>query len=129
MSLNPGQSLHPEQTGEQTRLAAEPIAEGDAVTTNASDEILPAGDTDVVLGIAGDDHISDGYAAGDHLSVVTQGPVVANVAAGVASSVEVAGSTTAGELAAGDSSQGIVTQFSEGAGPEDIPDGFAVVNV
>jgi hypothetical protein len=92
--------------------------------------VLPAGDTDVVLGVAGDDHIlDDGYSAGDHLTVITQGPVVANVAAGVGSSVEVAGSTTAGELAAGDSAQGIVTHFSEGAGPEEIPDGFAVVNV
>jgi hypothetical protein len=54
---------------------------------------------------------------------------VANVAAGVGPAVEVAGSTTAGELAAGDSSKGIVTKFSEGAGPEDIPDGFAHVDV
>jgi hypothetical protein len=130
MSLNPGQSPRPAQTDEQTRLAAEPIAEGDAVTTNASDEVLPAGDTDVVLGVAGDDHILDnGYSEGDNLTVITQGPVVANVAAGVGSSVEVAGSTTAGELAAGDSAQGIVTEFAEGVAKEDIPAGFGVVNV
>jgi hypothetical protein len=129
MSLNPGQSLHPDQTDEETRVAAEAVSEGDAVTLNSSGEVLAATDTDVVYGIAGDDHISDGYQQGDELGVVTQGPVVANVSTGVGPAVELAGTVTAGELAAGDSSKGIVSKFAEGEGPEQIPDGFAHVDV
>jgi hypothetical protein len=129
MALNPGQSRHPDQTDEETRVAAEAVDEGDAVALNASDEVVAATDGSVVYGVAADDHLSDGYTDGDTLGVVTQGPVVANVASGTDGGVELAGSTTAGELAAGDSSKGIVSKFSEGAGPEEIPDGFAHVDV
>jgi hypothetical protein len=129
MSLNLGQSLHPSQTDEETRLAAEAISEGDAVTLNSSGEVLAAGDTDVVYGVAGDDHEQDGYEAGDHLTVITQGPAVANVATGVGPAVEVGGSTTAGELAAGSSVKGIMTKHAEGEGPEEIPSGAAHVDV
>jgi len=129
MSLNLGQSLHPSQTDEETRLAAEAVSEGDAVTLNSSDEIVTATDGDVIYGVAGDDHEQDGYEAGDHLTVITQGPVVANVATGVGSTVELGSSTTAGELAAGSSVKGLMTKFSEGEGPEEIPSGAAHVDV
>jgi hypothetical protein len=130
MSLNPGQTRHPDQTDIETREAAEAISEGDAVTLNASGEVLAASDTTTVYGVAGDDHICDGYEPGDEVSVITQGPVVANVASGVDPAVELAGSTTAGELAAGDSAKGIVTKNAEGADlKESIPDGFAHVDV
>jgi|APHM01.1.fsa_nt_gi hypothetical protein len=130
MALNPGQTRHPDQTDIETREAAEAVSEGDAVTLNSSGEVLAAGDTDTIYGVAGDDHISDGYEAGDEVSVVTQGPVVANVATGVGPSVELAGSATAGELAAGDSAKALVTKTAEGANlKESIPDGFAHVDV
>lgn len=131
MSLNLGQSLHPGQTDEETRVAGEAIAEGDAVTINSSDEIVKSTDTNgVVYGVAGDDHVTDGYVAGDFLTVITAGPVVANVAAGVGPAVELAGSVTAGELAAGDSAKALVTKHPEGVGQEgDIPDGSAHVDV
>jgi hypothetical protein len=129
MSLNPGQSLHPDQTGEETRVAAEAVSEGDAVTLNSSGEVLAATDTDVVYGIAADDHITDGFSAGDEIGVVTQGPVVANVSNGIGPAVELAGTATAGELAAGDSSKGIISKFAEGEGPAAIPDGFAHVDL
>jgi hypothetical protein len=128
MSLNPGQSLHASACSE-TRTAAEPIDEGDAVALNASGEVVPATDTDVVYGVAGDDHVSDGYAAGDDMAVVFSGPVVANVAAGVAPGVELTGSTTAGQLAAGSGAKTVVSKFAEGGGPEQIPDGFAHVDI
>jgi len=131
MSLNLGQSLHPSQTDEETRLAAEAISEGDAVTLNSSGEVVAATDTDVVYGIAGDDHEQDGYAAGDHLTVITQGPVVANVATGTGPAAEltVVTATSPAKLGVGDSSKGIVSKHAEGEGPEEIPSGAAHVDV
>jgi hypothetical protein len=82
MSLNPGQSLHAAACSE-TRTAAEAINEGDAVALNSNGEVLAAGDSDVVYGIAGDDHVSDGYEDGDEMAVVYSGPVVANVASAI----------------------------------------------
>jgi hypothetical protein len=130
MTLNPGQTLYPDSVDAETRVAAEAIDEGDAVTLNSSGEVLAAGDTDVVVGIAGDDHISDGYQSGDALTVIKAGAsVVANVATGTGPAAALGGSTTAGELAAGSSEKGIITSNAEGEGPESIPDGFAFVDL
>jgi hypothetical protein len=130
MALNPGQALSVESVDSETRVAAEAIDEGDAVTFNASGEALAAGDTDVIYGIAGGDHISDGYEAGDTLQVITAGAnVVANVASGVTPVTALGGSTTAGELAAGSSERGIIASRAEGEGPESIPDGFGFVTL
>jgi hypothetical protein len=130
MSLNPGQTLHPNSVDEETRVAAEAIDEGDAVTLNASGEALAAGDSDVIVGIAGDDHITDGYEQDDTLTIIKAGMnVVANVATGVGPATALGGSTTAGELAAGSSEKGIITSNTEGEGPESIPDGFAFVDL
>jgi hypothetical protein len=129
MALNPGQSLHPDATDEETREAAEVVEEGDAVTLNSSGLVIKATDTDTVYGVAGDDHQKTGYESGDYLTVIHSGPVVANVAAGVAPATELAGTATAGQLGAGDSSKGIVSKFAEGGGPEAIPDGYAHVDI
>jgi len=103
-------------------------ANGDSAIA-IGDSLWTATDGDVIYGVAGDDHEQDGYEAGDHLTVITQGPVVANVATGVGSTVELGSSTTAGELAAGSSVKGLMTKFSEGEGPEEIPSGAAHVDV
>lgn len=132
MTLNLGQSKHPGQTDEETRIAGEAISEGDAVTINSSDEVVQATDGDVVYGIAGDDHVTDGYQTGDALTVITQGPVVASVASGTGPAAEltVTTATTPGTLGTGDSVKGIVTKHPEGQGQkDDIPDGAAHVDV
>lgn len=133
MSLNPGQSLHPASTSEETRTAAEALDEGDAVALDDNGELIAADDTNAtVYGVVGDDHTQEGYGAGDDVGVVFSGPVVANVATGVGAGETVAASTTAGELAAGSGSKTVVTKFAEGEGPNDgrtAPDGFAHVDV
>jgi hypothetical protein len=134
MSLNPGQSLHPDGTHEETRTAAEALDEGDAVALDSNGELVAADDTDnpTVYGVVGDDHITDGYETGDKATVIFDGPVVANVASGVGAGVAVGSSATDGQLAVGDSAKGIVTKFAEGEGPNDgrtAPDGFAHVDV
>lgn len=132
MSLNLGQSIHPGQTDEETRIAGSEISEGDAVTIDSSDEIVRATDADVVYGIAGDDHVTDGYQTGDSVPVITQGPVVANVASGTSPAAElsVTTETTPATLGAGDSVKGIVSKHPEGQGQQDeIPDGAAHVDV
>jgi hypothetical protein len=134
MSLNPGQSLHPDGTHEETRTAAEALSEGDAVALDSNGELVAADGTNdpTVYGIVGDDHTQDGYAAGEQATVIYDGPVVANVAAGVGAGVEVGSGATEGQLAAGGSAKGIVTKYGEGAGPNDgrtAPAGFAHVDV
>jgi len=131
MGLNPGQSLHPDSTGEETRTAAESLSEGDAVALDSNNELVKADGTDdpVVYGVVADDHTQDGYSAGDKAGVVFQGPVVANVASGVGAGVEVGSGATDGQLAAGGSAKGIMTKHAEGEGPGDVPAGFAHVDV
>jgi hypothetical protein len=131
MGLNPGQSLHPDSTGEETRTAAESLSEGDAVALDSNNELVKADGTDdpVVYGVVADDHTQDGYAAGDKVGVVFQGPVVANVASGVGAGVAVGSGATDGQLAAGDSAKGLMTKYAEGEGPGDVPAGFAHVDV
>jgi len=134
MSLNPGQSLHPDATHEETRVAAEPLAEGDAVALDSNGELVTADGTDnpTVYGVAGDDHTQDGYEAGDYVSVIYDGPVVASVAAGVGAGVALGAGATEGQLASGSSAKGIVTKYAEGGGPRDgrtAPNGFAHVDI
>lgn len=131
MSLNPGQSLHPGSTCEETRVAAEALSEGDAVALDSNGEVVRADDTNdpVVYGVAGDDHAEAGYDAGDRVPVVYSGPVVANVASGVAPGVELGAGATEGQLAAGSSAKGLMTKYGEGSGPESIPAGYAHVDV
>jgi hypothetical protein len=131
MSLNPGQSLHPASTCEETRVAAESLSEGDAVALDSAGELVAADGTNnpTVYGVVGDDHTQTGYAAGDRVPVVYAGPVVANVASGVGAGVAVGSGATDGQLAAGDSTKGLMTKYAEGGGPEDIPSGFAHVDV
>jgi len=130
MSLNPGQSLHADAC-EETRTAAESLAEGDAVALDSSGELVKADGTDnpTVYGVVGDDHTQSGYSAGDAVPVIYSGSAVANVAGGVGAGVEVGSGATDGQLAAGESAKGLMTKFAEGAGPEDIPSGFAHVDV
>jgi len=129
MSLNPGQSLHPNAADTETRTAAETISPGDAVALDSNGELVTADGTDdpVVYGVAGDSIDESDYAAGDPVEVVYGGPVVANVAGGVGAGVEVGSGGTEGQLAAGSSVKGILTAHAEGAGPEPIPSGFAHV--
>jgi hypothetical protein len=131
MSLNPGQSLHPDATHSETRVAAEALSEGDAVALDTNGELVTADGTNdpVVYGVVGDTHTQDGYSTGDYVEVVYDGPVVANVGSGVGAGVEVGSGATEGELAAGSSAKGIVTKYAEGAGPESIPSGYAHVDV
>jgi hypothetical protein len=130
MSLNPGQSLHAAAC-EETRTAAESLAEGDAVALDSNGELVKADGTNdpTVYGVVGDDHTQSGYSAGDPTPVIYKGPVVANVASGVGAGVEVGSGSTDGQLAAGSSAKGLMTKYAEGAGPEDIPSGFAHVDV
>jgi len=131
MSLNPGQSLHPASTCEETRVAAEALSEGDAVALDANGELVAADGTNnpTVYGVVGDDHTQAGYAAGEKTPVIYAGPVVASVASGVGAGVEVGSGATDGQLSAGGSAKGIMTKYGEGAGPESIPAGFAHVDV
>jgi len=131
MSLNPGQSLHPGSTCEETRDAAEAMMEGDAVALDSNGELVTADGTGdpVVYGVVGDDHAQGGYEAGDKAPVVYAGPVVANVASGVGAGVEVGSGGTEGQLAAGGSAKGVMTKYAEGEGPESIPAGYAHVDV
>jgi len=131
MSLNPGDSIQPASTCRETRTAAEAIDYGDAVALDANGEVVTADGTDnpTVYGVAGNDHTQDRYAAGDEMEVIYAGPVVANVASGVAPGVEVGSGGTEGQLAAGSSAKGVMTKYAEGDGPESIPSGFAHVDV
>jgi hypothetical protein len=131
MSLNPGQSLHPDATDEETREVGAALEEGDAVALDGNGLLVPADGTNnpTVYGVVGDDHISDGYVAGDEATVITQGPVVANIESNTGAGVEVGSGGTTGVLAAGGSAKGLMTKFAEGGGPEDIPPGTAHVDV
>ena len=132
MSLQPGQSHKSDAHHTETRTAAEALSSGDAVALDANGELIAAdgGNDDTVYGVVG--HYPDGVAAGDEVLVTFSGPVVANVAAGVGAGVELGGSATEGELAAGSSSKGIMTMYGEGNAPSGIPDvddGYAHVDV
>jgi hypothetical protein len=131
MSLNPGQSLHPDATDEETREVAEPLDEGAAVALDGNGLVVAADGTDnpTIYGVIGDDHVTEGYEAGDEATVITQGPVVARVESNTGAGVAVAAGATDGVLAAGDSVKGLITKFAEGAGPEGIPPGTAHVDV
>jgi len=131
MALNAGDSLHPEATDRETRTAAESMDYGDAVALDANGELVTADGTDdpTVYGVVGNDHTKDSVAAGDKVEVIFQGPVVANVAAGVGAGVEVGSGATEGQLVAGSSAKGIMTKHAEGEGPESIPSGFAHIDV
>jgi hypothetical protein len=131
MSLNPGDSIRPDATDRETRAAAEAMDYGDAVSLDSNDELVKADGTDnpSVYGVVGNDHTEDAVSAGDSVEVITSGPVVANVASGVGSAVAVGSGPTDGQLATGDSTKGLMTMYSEGEGPRDIPAGFAHVDV
>jgi hypothetical protein len=133
MSLEPGQSHKGDAQHTETRTAAEALSGGDAVALDANDELVTADDTTdtTVYAIAGYND-GDGYEAGDNVKVTYSGPVVANVADGVAGGVELGASATEGQLAAGTSAKGIMTMYAEGAAPGGIPDipaGYAHVDV
>lgn len=132
MSLPAGQSHKGDAQHTETRTAAEALSSGDAVALDANDELVTADDTTntTVYGVVG--HYPDGIEAGDDVLVTYSGPVVANVAAGVAGGVELGASATEGELAAGTSAKGIMTMYAEGSAPSgipDVPDGHAHVDV
>ena len=104
-----------------------------AVALDANDELVTADDTTdtTVYGIVGYND-GDGYESGDNVLVTYSGPVVANVAGGVAGGVELGASATEGQLASGTSAKGIMTMYAEGAAPSGIPDipaGYAHVDV
>jgi len=133
MSLNPGQSHKGDAQHTETRTAAEALSAGDAVALDANDELVTADDTTdtTVYGIVGYND-GDGYESGDNVLVTSSGPVVANVAGGVAGGVELGASATEGQLASGTSAKGIMTMYAEGAAPSGIPDipaGYAHVDV
>jgi len=124
MSLEAGQSPKGDAQMTETRIAAETISPGDAVALDSNDELIPAnsGSSEVVYGVAGYGKDGSDYAAGDLVKITTAGPVVANVASGVAGGVEVGPSTTDGQLAAGTSVRGLITMYAEGAsGSNNVP--------
>jgi len=127
MSLNAGQSLHPNSTNRESRVAAEAIGEGDAVALDSNGELVAADGTDnpTVYGIAGYKHTGDGYDTGEYVEVIFQGFVVGNVAGGTGAGIEVGASATDGELAEGSTAKGILTAYAEGTGPETVPTGTA----
>lgn len=133
MSLEPGQSPKGDAQMTETRVAAETISPGDAVALDANDELVTAdGTTDtVVYGIAGYNKDGSDYAATDLVKVTVAGPVVANMADGVAGGVEVSTSSTEGQMSAGTSVKGIITMYAEGTSGSNnvpsIPDGYGYV--
>jgi len=136
MSLEPGQSHKGDATHTETRVAAETISPGDAVALDSNDELIAAnsGSSDVAYGVAGYGKDGSDYASGDLVKVTFSGPVVANVAGGVAGGVEVSESTTDGQLAAGSGAKGILTMYAEGSsklGEEipSVPSGYAHVDL
>jgi hypothetical protein len=131
MSLNPGQSLHPDATDEETREVGEPIDEGEAVALDGNGLLVAADGTDNpdVYGVIGDDHVTEGYEAGDEATVITQGPVVARVESNTGAGVPVGAGATDGVLVPAVSTKGLMTKFAEGGGPEEIPPGTAHVDV
>jgi hypothetical protein len=131
MSLNAGDSLHPEATDRETRVAAEALEFGDAVALDNNNELVLADGTDdpVVYGVVGNDHTKDSYSDGDKVEVIYHGPVVANVEPGTGAGVELGSGGTDGRLVVGGSAKGIMTKYAEGEGPESIPAGFAHVDV
>lgn len=103
-----------------TYEAGEAISKGDVVGIN-SGQLRPvnSGDTSTnAIGVAGE--AAD--AAGENITVYTEGPVVANVATGVTAGAELAPSATDGQLAAGTgdfdalTDEGAVSGLSAGYG-------------
>jgi hypothetical protein len=79
------------------------LSEGDAVTIDASQQVGPTGDGDdlygVVAGPANNGTDLSNLSAGDELSVVVHGPVIANVGGSVTNGDLVETSSTSGQLA------------------------------
>jgi len=79
------------------------LSVGDAVTIDGNDQVSQATDTDnlygVVAGAANNDTDIDNLSAGDELSVIVFGPVIANAAGAVANGDFVDTSATNGQLA------------------------------
>lgn len=94
---------------------------GDAVAIDGSEQVAATGDTDTVYGVvvnpANDDTDMDSLSAGDELVVVVHGPVIANVASGVAHGDRLTPNATAGQL--GQDSAGSITAYSDAGGTLD----------
>lgn len=79
------------------------LSQGDAVTMDASEQVGPTGDGDdiygVVAGRANRGTDLSALSAGDELSVVVHGPVIANVGGSVTNGDLLETSATAGQLA------------------------------
>lgn len=92
------------------------LSAGDAVTIDASDQVSPTGDGNDIYGVvAGPAH--DGVdlsslSAGDELSVVVHGPVIANAG----------GSVTNGDLLETSSTSGRLVQNAQGT-EQDVDEG------
>jgi len=91
---------------------------GDAVSIDDSDQVSAAGDADnlygVVAGPANNDTDIDNLSAGDELTVVVHGPVIANVASALTHGEFCDTSTTGGQLA--QASDGNAKAYSDGDG-------------
>lgn len=79
------------------------LSAGDAVTMDSSQQVTPTGDGDDLYGIVAgranrSSDLSD-LSAGDELSIVVHGPVIANVGTSVTRGDLVETSSTAGQLA------------------------------
>lgn len=93
-----GDPAYGSDTKAVTYEAGEAISAGDAVAINAGQLATADGTTDTnALGIAGE----AASAAGENITVYTEGPVVANVAGTVAAGEALDVSATEGQLAAG----------------------------
>jgi hypothetical protein len=94
---------------------------GDAVSIDASEQVGATGDTDTVYGVvagpADDRTDMDNLSAGDLLSVVVHGDVIANAASGVSHGDRVTPNATAGQL--GTDSAGSITAYSDAGGTID----------
>lgn len=80
------------------------VSIGDAVSIDASQQVGATGDGDTIYGVVAgpsdDGTDMSALTAGDELSVVVHGPVIANVGSGVTNGDVLETSATAGQLAA-----------------------------
>jgi hypothetical protein len=94
---------------------------GDSVAIDGSEQVAATGDTDTVYGVvagpADDRTDMDNLSAGDALSVVVHGDVIANVASGVSHGDRLSPNATAGQL--GTDSAGSITAYSDAGGTLD----------
>lgn len=132
MSLEPGQSHKSDARDTETRTAAESLDSGDAVALDSNGELVTADGTNdpTVYGVVG--YYPDGISAGDDVVVTYRGPVVANVAGGIAPGVALGSGGTEGELASGSNPSGIISMYAEGSAPSGIPNvpsGYAHVRL